>query len=135
MKITFELVNEQYISIIADGKKVGHIFSPSGSGEDVTNAIQVCGFEEAFDLWGCGVFGEETSEEVILKSGTYKKSNYIMKKDIQLLFKAYDKANTRGSMNWDCKCYNKPCTCEVKDQRIPYIVKWGQDLKLEKKSK
>jgi len=67
MKIEFEFKNKEKIDIIGIHGKVrkliGHIFTPSGSGEDTLNAIQVCGFEEAFDLWGCGVFGEDITEK------------------------------------------------------------------------
>jgi hypothetical protein len=71
MDIYFKQINDHEIDIVAtapDGKgerKIGHIFSPSGSGENITNAIQVCGFDEAFDLWGCGIFGERLPDELV----------------------------------------------------------------------
>jgi hypothetical protein len=57
MKIHFELDSDQKVLIKNGDELIGHIFTPAGSGEDVANAIQVCGFSEAFDLWGCGIFG------------------------------------------------------------------------------
>lgn len=63
--ITFKLENEKQVIVLLDGNEVGRIFAPGdgGSNKDSSpgskNSIQVCGFEEAFDLWGCGVYGEE----------------------------------------------------------------------------
>ena len=83
------------IRIMQDFREVGRIFTPSGSGEDTENAIQVCGFTEAFDLWGCGIF-----------------KGY---KDIQLLF---DEGIMGGKETTDlnkcCRCYRYPCQCENK---------------------
>lgn len=74
MEIEFELVDNQTINVVGihtlqervkgdDGqykleskvtrKVIGNIFTPSGSGHTYKNAIQICGFTEAFDLWGC----------------------------------------------------------------------------------
>ena len=84
------------ILIKKEGVTIGRVFTPSGSGHDVTNAIQVCGFTEAFDLWGCGIF-----------------KGY---KDIQLL---YDDGIMGGKphkldMSKCCRCYMNPCQCENK---------------------
>ena len=75
MKIEFEFKDKERILIIGideEGKRkqIGHIFTPSSSAENNLNAIQICGFDEAFDLWGCGVFGDKETGQ--------------MKKDIQL---------------------------------------------------
>jgi hypothetical protein len=118
-EITFELEDKQHVNILMDGKKVGHIFSPSGSSENIKNAIQVCGFSEAFDLWGCGIF-----------QGF---------KDIQLLFDD-TKMGGRDSFSSDncCRCYREPCQCEVSPSiqmpTIPFLVKHGRFLekRLEK---
>ena len=140
MKIEFELENCNKIKILSfreDGSKVeiGHIFTPAGSGEDTLNAIQICGFEEAYDLWGCGVYGEKIG------------NNVIAKKDIQLLFKDY--INVRSNhYNQECvRCYNYPCTCEIGKKEgndieedvkkaifesSPYLVKKGNMLEIER---
>ena len=97
------------VIIEANTSKIGQIFSPSGSGNDKNNAIQVCGFTEAFDLWGCGVF-----------------EGY---KDIQLLF---DGGVMGGKKTFDfdkcCRCYRHPCQCETTD-KIPFTVKTSKKLK------
>ena len=49
--------SKQYVAIMKGKKQVGRIFTPSGSGEDKLNAIQICGFSEAYDLWGCVMDG------------------------------------------------------------------------------
>ena len=58
MRIKFKLTDEQHIEIIdsSNDNKIGQIFTPAGTGGEVESAIQVCGFDEAFDLWGCGIF-------------------------------------------------------------------------------
>lgn len=113
MKIKFKLIGEQRIEIYSGNKKIGQIFTPSGSGNDCTNAIQICGFSEAFDLWGCGIF-----------SGF---------KDIQLLFD--DKKMTGNHIQdrlghdncWGC--YMEECQCDNKFSKIPFKVKSSNDLK------
>jgi len=119
MKITFDLIDEQNISIIGDGKLIGQIFSPSGTLKDCPNSIQVCGFESAFDLWGCGVFSD---------------SNGNPRKDIQLLYdkdtkfkgaKYFDKL----SINELChKCFFPKTDCRCSD----LVVKTINDLTLAK---
>lgn len=76
MKLIFDLKDNKHINIINedDGRIVGQIFTPSGTGEDVENAIQVCGFSRAFELWGCGIFGDNDGNAL---------------QDIQLLFKDF----------------------------------------------
>jgi hypothetical protein len=155
MKIEFELDGNQRVKIMSvDGdkrKEIGQIFTPSGSGQDVKNAIQICGFEEAFDFWGCGIYGETVIEkvsltkeqrkmyeqwtkegdyraEVILNKGYFETPHTIMKKDIQLLFKDYDMETKRHLLHEGFKscwgCYNNPCTCESKTRdKSPYNVK------------
>jgi len=104
-KITFKLKDEQHVNIFKDGKKVGHVFAPSGSGdepkhksEEEKSSIQVCGFAEAFDLWGC--------------------ANFPGFKDIKLFFD--DDLKMRGKFNEDLyfkeclACYMIPCQCENK---------------------
>jgi hypothetical protein len=95
----------QKIIIRKDGNIVGHIFSPSGSSNDTTNAIQICGFTEAFDLWGCGIF-----------KGF---------KDIQLLFDEgiMGGIDNKADLKECMKCYRKPCQCENKDLEQPFNIK------------
>lgn len=134
MKIEFEFKNKEYIKIIGIDKEgnrqeIGHIFTPSGSTEDSTNSIQVCGFDNAFDLWGCGVYGDSETKE--------------MKKDIQLqwnrIYPLMDHSDrmTKFDMHKDCgKCFNNPCTCEILTRfENPYTVKREQDLSIDKKEK
>lgn len=94
------------------GNPVGKIFSPSSSSHDNINSIQVCGFSEAFDLWGCGIF-----------------HGY---KDIQLLFD--DGVMGGKDHNCDlrecCRCYRRPCQCEVlESEKNPFKVKREFELK------
>jgi len=74
MDIEFELnEDKKSVNIInkSNGKMVGNIFTPSGTSHDREGAIQICGFDDCFKLWGCGIFGDGEG---------------IPKKDIQLLF-------------------------------------------------
>jgi hypothetical protein len=109
--IEFVLESERSIKIMKDGETVGQIFTPSGSCHDVENAIQICGFSEAFDFWGCGRF-----------EGF---------KDIQLLF---DDRKMGGEFNEAeltkcCRCFMEPCQCESRTGQ-PFFVKsenWLED--------
>jgi len=83
-----------------NGKIIGRIFTPSGSGNNTPSCIQVCGFDDCFDLWGCGVF-------------TDNKGN--PKKDIQLLFNpnSTDKGEVGIIIDVCEKCYGKDkCMCD-----------------------
>lgn len=133
-KIIFRQVNEQHINIILqyeDFKKchkpgfekkekiIGQIFSPAGTSQDKTNAIQVCGFSEAYDLWGCGIFSKpkslNTGEGMHKKKYIYdSQGKPIMEqvKDIQLY---YDDDTIKGGFDVipSCDiCFNNPCICE-----------------------
>lgn len=66
-KITFKKESDTYISIMRDGKKIGHVYSqtsekqhntpyPHDDTEYCLNSIQVCGFDRASKIWGCGPF-------------------------------------------------------------------------------
>lgn len=122
--------DNQYVAIMKGDKQIGRIFSPSSSSENIENAIQICGFSEAFDLWGCVMDGY---------------------KDIQLLFdeKQYttpkDKEGTpiyRSVANCD-RCFSTPCCCEIPtDYKTddwktsnPFIVKREGMLKYRLKYK
>ncbi len=93
MKITFEQKDEKEVLIKSNGKTIGHIFTPGGTGHDKTNCIQVCGFDRAFSLWGCGIFVDDKEKH---------------KQDIQLLFnKNSIEGGTTNAFRSKCtKCYN-----------------------------
>lgn len=76
MKLKFRLVNEQDMRIIneEDDREIGRVFTPSGTSYDKIDAIQVCGFSRAFELWGCGAFADNGRDAL---------------QDIQLLFKDF----------------------------------------------
>lgn len=137
MEIIFELDTEKRVKIIGvegeQRKEIGHIFTPSGSGHTTRNAIQVCGFDEAFDLWGCGLYGEleEHSHPISASRGEYKQSSFIRaKKDIQLAFRIYD---NKTEISPGCvRCYTSPCVCEndrEKKGAMPYNVKREFEIK------
>ena len=85
MDLKFELKDKKHIDIIneKDGRIVGRIFTPSGTGEVIKDAIQICGFSRAFELWGCGEMGDNKGESL---------------QDIQLLFKDF-----KSKINIDMK--------------------------------
>lgn len=145
MIIEFETLKEdkQSIKIISVDKKtgerheIGRIFTPAGSGNDIKNAIQVCGFSEAFDLWGCANYAEPK----IKVDYTYDKDKNGNKKfqqckDIQLQFNSETKQH-REEMDWDkdcVRCYNIPCNCDNKQRFAnPFTVKRNQDLCIDRK--
>lgn len=143
MRIEFELVDKETVKIIGidgTGKRtnVGIIFTPSGTGVDCLNAIQVCGFKEAFDLWGCGRYAYPKLKVNDMEYEKDKNGNKILQyaKDIQLMFD--DESTTKFEMKWheNCTgCFNNPCTCERKDKYDnPYTVKREQDLKFIEKA-
>lgn len=111
-KITFEIDDEGAVAIMRAGKRIGQIFSPSGTGRDVENAIQVCGFSDAFDYWGCGPF-----------KGF---------KDIQLLFDDHKMGGEFAHALDGCaRCYRRPCCCETK-KGVPFVVKRLKEVMLER---
>ena len=109
MGLTFSLVDDKFIEIKYGNKVVGKIFTPAGTTKDVVNAIQVCGFNSCYDLWGCGVFADGKGNA---------------KQDIQLLFnpdsenRASDWGN-RISFRRSCmKCFYLKEKCKCKELRI-----------------
>jgi len=168
-KITFKQVNPQKIDIFLEyedfkkegsgfekkSKIIGHIFSPSGSGNDITNAIQICGSSEAFELWGCGMFGKPKT--ILSKQSLGRqyyhdsKGNKIIEqvKDIQLFFDEDTIEHEIDNLDMCNRCFNVECTCENKQhiseldimdgnlgRRMPYNVKFQKDvLELGKKKK
>jgi len=138
MKLKFRQKTDTEVEIIAvkDDTEhvVGEIFTPSGSSHDTPDSIQVCGFSEAFELWGCAVFGQPTGKTlpaVEMCPGfvtTPSRPEFKQVKDIQLKFEwetvqhfirgGLDPIST--PMPKCIKCYNEPCTCESHN---PYSVK------------
>lgn len=128
MNIKFRLVNEKEIIILNEeplknqgtvSKEIGRIFTPSSSSNNITNAIQVCGFEEAFDLWGCAMYARPlTEDEQVLKNLGNHNTKMKQCKDIQLLFMPGSTHHVqKGDILKDCgRCYNIPCSC---DNKIP----------------
>ncbi len=111
--IKFAQVNDTEVEIINDkGEVIGKIFSASDVANVSLNAIQVCGFSEAFDYWACG--------------------NFVHKKDIQLLFNNDLIAGEFSSSFEDCqRCFHKPCQCE--DRKLGDVVKLFNSLNQEQK--
>ncbi len=136
-RIRFALEDDTKVLVLLDGKEVGHIFSPATTVKNKECAIQVCGFEEAHQLWGCGIYGEEIDAPVrrafddrIKRTDTANK--YRMKKDIQLVFTPYAQIAGFDNDGWsllngsvpDTRCYSNPCICENKDpNELPFKVK------------
>lgn len=157
-KIKFKQVNDQEIEILLeyeDFKKgggfekkekiIGTIQTPSGTGADYINAIQVCGISEAFDFWGCGNFGKPKqipNDDKLGRQYYYNvRGKKIMEqvKDIQLYFDEDTQKCSLDDLN-DCNsCYNTECTCDIKQQtdlfaeefgnQSPFIIKRTQDIK------
>ncbi len=97
MDVEFEVDDDkQGVRIVnkANGQLVGHIFTPSGTGHDREGAIQVCGFDDCFELWGCGIFGDGEGNP---------------KKDIQLLFNENSKKD--DSVSRDMISFHKCGKC------------------------
>jgi len=112
IKPRFRYVSKFEITIFDEdtGQKLGRIVTPSATIIGKESAIQVCGFDYALDLWGCGVYGYLDAN-----------NNYIPKKDIQLLWTApglpmpgekiaADSKKRKGFDNCS-KCYSDPCKC------------------------
>jgi len=120
MDIKFELFNEKEVKIMNDGKEVGRIFSPAGTMRDVTNAIQICGFKDAYDLWGCGVFFDKNSEN---------------NRDIQLYFKEDSHTGSNHEISKfellsDCgRCFMPKKKCKCYDLKIKTKKDIEKDLK------
>lgn len=118
MNLKFRLKNDECVEIMNEEKVIGHIFTPAGTSHDIENAIQVCGFDDAFDFWGCGVFGDGKGNP---------------KKDIGLLFNSNstkdDRIADKISLSHGChKCYNLKENCKCEDLRVksrPELVAQG----------
>ena len=109
--LSSRIKNNQYVAIMQGEKQIGRIFSPSGSLECMENVIQVCGFSDAFDLWGCKMDGF---------------------KDIQLLFDEKQYSSNVIGIRANCdRCFSTPCACEVPDgtDTNPFTVKRERTLK------
>ena len=71
MNIKFNQIDDIRVFIMDGDKIIGEIFTPSGTMHDKTNGIQICGFDNFVEFWGCGHFGDGKGNA---------------KKDIQLSF-------------------------------------------------
>lgn len=105
MNIIFKIADggEQEVKIINkdNGLVMGRIFTPSGTSEDRVGAIQVCGFDDCFDFWGCGIYGDGEGNP---------------KKDIQLLFNKNSQRDSK--IIKDCISVKKcdRCFCYYRDE-------------------
>lgn len=115
-------------------KQIGHIITPSSSSQNIKNAIQICGFSEAFDLWGCASFCHKEKPEIdrihkeIMEELQEKRLNWMQAKDIQLKFEFDSKQGNNSNVGRaHCMaCYNIPCNCENKGSHLevcPFNVK------------
>jgi len=148
-KITFSLESEQLVVIKRGEQTIGHIFTPCGTNGDELNVVQVCGFDELFDYWGCGVYAEEEMfsrhlpldqsmsmiRHGVRTTGVVRVEKHTQKKDVRMLFKENEKTivvNKMASINIqkDClRCYNVPCTCDNKEGPNPYSLKREEDIR------
>lgn len=138
MEIKFKLIDEKHIKIINEkGEDIGQIFCPAGSGELYNNAIQICGFEDAYDLWGCACYERPSFDEqrITYKTDKNGKKIYEQVKDIQLRFSEESRRGyTSENLSHCYRCYNDPCTCEVKIKtENTYTLKRSHDLHLTRK--
>lgn len=119
MKLKFDLKDKKNINIIneKDGRIVGRIFTPSGTGRDRPNSIQICGFSELFDFWSCGVFFDKNKNPT---------------KDVQLMFDEDSHFNpnafSKYNMVKDCgRCFypKDKCKCDEfkSDLRYEQVTK------------
>lgn len=140
MELKFKFVDEKDIKIIAVEneieKEVGCIFTPSGSSKNTKNAIQICGISEVFEFWGCSRYIQpinlNSPPKRIIDALKDRKEEFIQMKDIQVMFEFETiPSNRRIDFNKDClKCFNNPCTCEVKiNRQNPYVIKTFSDIK------
>lgn len=122
MKITFKLLDKQ-VAIMNGDKEIGRIFSPSGTSRDKPNAIQVCGFSQAFEYWGCGRYGDGKGNP---------------KRDIQLLFEEDSQMESLQSKRIITNDYCQRCfypidICMCKDLVAkPRIKNCEEDIKKNK---
>ena len=141
MKIKFKMIDEQDIKIIGvegdEEKEIGCIFTPSSSGGNILNAIQICGVDEVFDFWGCSRYIKPKDvKQSIIDVLENKKPAYNQAKDIQIMFtmntEPADYKKRRLEFRHDClACFNNPCTCENKiDHKVisPYNVKREEQI-------
>ncbi len=144
MQLKFKLIDEQNVKIIAIQddveKEVGCIFTPSSSGNNIKNAIQICGASEVFDFWGCSRYTQPKdlgTKKRIINALENKKEEHIQVKDIQIMFNFETETTKVKKYGWDencLGCFNKPCTCDNKENHkhiSPYNVKRETDLEKE----
>ena len=113
IKPMFKFISKYEIKILDENtmQEIGCIETPAATIPEKESAIQVCGFDYACQLWGCGVYGYIKDD-----------SEYVAKKDIQLLwtkpsvniskFDAKFKNIREEGFDNCIKCYSIPCKCE-----------------------
>lgn len=75
--ITFKLDNSHYITVLNHGKEVGSIWSELGKefrfpfphNNEQINKIQICGFDNCSEIWGCGRY--EGKKDLVLTFQDY----------------------------------------------------------------
>ena len=103
MNITFNFVNECNIEIVSNKKIIGRIFTPSGTSRDMPSAIQVCGFDNAFDLWWCGIFSDDNGNP---------------KQDIQLIFNDNSTSENLTTYSGCDRCYYPKDKCQCNKLKV-----------------
>ena len=116
MKIEFKFISKKHIEIMGISskikKKIGDIFTPSGSGHTTMNAIQVCGFKEAYDLWGCANYEtprlkrnniEYEYDKVEIIDFPYELIRELPQKEKRMVSEAVRKANLKKHLNFKRK--------------------------------
>jgi len=111
MDIGFEIdkKNKKEVLIKDNDRVMGRIFTPAGTSENITNAIQVCGFDDLFSYWSCGVYGD---------------GNGNPKKDIQILFNKNSQSEDiklEMTPDWCGRCFYLEKDCRCKDLRLKDI--------------
>jgi len=137
MELEFQMVDEKQIKIIAvtevngfvEKHEVGEIFTPSGSGHNNMTSIQICGFTEAFDLWGCAKYNKLKVPGVVMTNQKEQVRDIQLKFDWETVLSEFHYVDTICS-----RCYNVPCSCEVNIKyENPFTVKSERDLYIQKK--
>jgi len=102
MNIKFKQIDERHIQIIdvENNQVIGRIFTPSGTNEDKTDGIQICGFQKFVEFWGCRIFGDDKGNAT---------------KDIQLLFNSSSKPTNIDidlGKRVCCRCFYPYSNCQ-----------------------
>ena len=116
MEIEFELQDKKTIKIFGitnngERKEIGCILTPASSGENVLNAIQVCGISEVYDYWGCSRYSKNLDVNDALLHEIQRPEEeqpLIQTKDIQMIFSETNVKSKSFWSYWSCdKCFNR----------------------------